>query len=153
YDLSGVAEASLPGGVSVLAAGRYGYPGPLIHLVAPAVDLDYWDYQVRVDWYGLTLQALGSYDSLSTGTGTTGGGGAGGGGGGGGGVSPQLVIEFHRLQLREHARLGSMEVEAALVGGIDRMALFSGQGVQKLSLAARAGLQARPWSWLMISAG
>ncbi|HJZ87194.1 MAG TPA: TonB-dependent receptor [Polyangia bacterium] len=129
YDSSLLAEVRLPGGVQVLAAGRYGYPAPIIHLVDSRVDLSYWDYQLRVDWQGLTAEALGSYDSLTIAqlpTGRT-------------NAAAQLLVEFHRLQLRERTRRGRLELETALVGGLDRMSIFSGEGVQKLALAARTG--------------
>ena len=32
---------------SVLAAGRYGYPGPILSAITSNVKLDYWDYQTR----------------------------------------------------------------------------------------------------------
>src|SRR6185369_9819518 len=42
--------------------------------------------------------------------------------------------------------------EAAIVGGLDRMALFTGEGVQKLGLSARLSARVRFW-WLTVSAG
>jgi hypothetical protein len=139
YDVSALLETRIPGGITVLAAGRYGYPGPLLNAVQPGIDLSYWDYQLRVDWRGLTLEALGSYDDLSIKLGS-------------GNINGSFLVEFHRLQLREQYHKGRLELEAGLVGGIDRMAIFSGQGVQKLSLTARLGARIRLW-WLTLSAG
>jgi hypothetical protein len=133
FDASALAEARLPGGISVLAAGRYGYPSGIIDLVQPGVNLSYWDYQFRFDWKGLTVEALGAYDSLSIDLVQ-----AGGGQPMPGDPAAQTVIEFHRLQLRERAQIGRMELEAAIVGGLDRLSVFSGQGVEKLGLSARA---------------
>lgn len=143
YDTSALIETRIPGGVAVLIAGRYGYPGPILGAVEPGVNLVYWDYQLRVDWKGLTLEALGSHDELT--------------------LDPQqqtlvagasgsFLVEFHRLQLREQYRRGRFELEAAIVGGVDKMALFSGQGVQKLSLAARVNARYKVW-WLALAAG
>jgi hypothetical protein len=144
YDTSALVEVKIPGGASLLAAGRYGYPGLIFSAIVPGVGLTYWDYQLRLDWKGLTVEALGSYDSLSIDNGTM--------GGGGGGVAPQLLVEFHRVQIREQLRRGRFELEAALVGGLDRMAIFGGQGVQKLALSARINARAKVW-WLTLSAG
>ncbi len=136
YDVSAVAEARLPGDLLVTASGHFGYPGPIIRLVEPDVDIQYWDYQLRLDWKGLTLEAIGSYDnvvlpndlfasqsSLSL-------------------TADQLELTFHRVQLRERARLGVAELEAAVVGGYDQMIVF-GFGVRKLALNARANIKAR----------
>src|SRR5262249_36052320 len=112
YDVSALAEARIPGGVSVLAAGRYGFPGPLIHLLAPGVDLSYLGYQLRVEWRGLTLEALGSFDSLAISQAQLGQPPS--------AAAAQFMVEFHRVQLRELYRRGRFELEAALVGGLDR---------------------------------
>jgi hypothetical protein len=65
YDISALAELPLPRDVRVTVSGRYGYPGPIVKAFDNRVDVSYWDYQMRLDWKGLTLQALGSYDSLT----------------------------------------------------------------------------------------
>ena len=145
YDVSALAEARVPGGVSVLAAGRYGFPGPLIHLVEPGVDVSYWDYQLRADWRGLTLEALGSYDSLSLDLASLNGGRP-------SAVAAQFLVEFHRVQLRDRYRNGPFSLEAAIIGGLDRMAIFSGQGVQKLGLSARLDARLTVWK-VLFSAG
>jgi hypothetical protein len=138
YDASTLGEARLPGGVQVLVAGRYGFPGPIIHLAEPRVDVTYWDYQLRVDWRGLTLEALGSHDSLQFTQSAQ--------------LRLQTLVEFHRLQLREQLRRKSFELEAALVGGIDQMSVLSGQGVQKLALSARINARVK-LSLLTLAAG
>jgi hypothetical protein len=129
YDASALVEARLPGGVSAEAAGRYGFPGPMIGLVQQGVDLTYWDYQLRVDWRGLTLEALGSYDSLTLDLATI--------NNRPGQAADQFLVEFYRIQLRDRYKNGNFDLEAALVGGLDRMSIFGGQGVQKLALSAR----------------
>jgi hypothetical protein len=144
YDTSALVEVRIPHGVSLLAAGRYGYPGLLFGAIQPGVDLSYWDYQLRLDWKGLTVEALGAYDSLSIDATAT--------GGGGNGPAAQLLVTFHRVQIREQYRRGRLELEAAIVGGLDRMAIFGGQGVQKLALSARLNARVKVW-WLTLAAG
>jgi TonB family protein len=44
-----VREPVAPLGGTVTVAGRYGYPGLILSLLAPNVSLAYWDYQTRFD--------------------------------------------------------------------------------------------------------
>ncbi|MFO0578578.1 MAG: TonB-dependent receptor [Polyangia bacterium] len=136
YDLSGLVELPLPREVRVTVSGHYGYPGPIVKAFDNRVDVSYWDYQLRLDWKGLTAQALGSYDSVSI-------------------ADPRLSAmagmdvqntfrqTFHRLQLRYVAHLGRHELEAGLVGGLDEMTIFQGNGVRKLSLNLRVNATLR----------
>jgi hypothetical protein len=131
FDVGGLVELPLPRDVRITVSGRYGYPGPIVKAFDNRVDVSYWDYQLRLDWKGLTVQALGSYDSLtiadprlSTMAGVE--------------VQNTFRQTFHRLQLRYVAHLGRHEIETGLVGGIDEMTIFQGNGVRKLSLNARA---------------
>ena len=139
YDISAAVELPLPSEVRVTVSGHYGYPGPLVHAIDSRVSVSYWDYQFRLDWRGLTVQALGSYDELSitdprliTGTAAT------------PTATPTGVPDnsfrqtFHRLQLRYRAHRGPLQVETAAVGGIDELTIFQGNGVRKLSLNLRA---------------
>src|SRR5262249_50015460 len=64
YDLSALGEAKLPGGVALEVGGHSGYRGPLIGLFERGVDVQYWDYQARLDWKGLTAEALGAFDAI-----------------------------------------------------------------------------------------
>ena len=70
-DAGALLEAPLDDGRgSVLAAGRYGYPGPILSAVTSSVKLDYWDYQTRATWRiadhdTLGAFAFGSHDRLS----------------------------------------------------------------------------------------
>jgi hypothetical protein len=133
FDASGLAEASLPGGVSVVASGRYGYPGPIINAIDNRIHLQYWDYQARVAWRGLSLQALGSYDYLKfelPGLGTT-------------RAPNEFRQTFHRLHLRYRERFGRIELDSGIVGGLDEMNAFGGFGVRQLSLAMRANVHVR----------
>jgi hypothetical protein len=70
-DAGALLEAPLDDGRgSVLAAGRYGYPGPILSAITSSVKLDYWDYQTRATWRiadhdTLGIFALGSHDYLA----------------------------------------------------------------------------------------
>ncbi len=134
YDLSAAAEFKLKSDVRVTLSGHYGYPGPILHAIDNRVNLSYWDYQVRLDWHGLTVEALGSYDDLT--------------------LTRQeikkaktievpddFILTFHRLQVRQRGQNGRLSYEAAVGGGIDQMQVFGGSGVRKLALFARANLR------------
>ncbi len=131
YDVSAMLEAPLPGGLRVTLSGHYGYPGPIVHAIDSRVDVGYWDYQLRLDFRGLTVQALGSFDEVTI-------------------VDPNLSamaqkpvdntfrVMFHRLQaVYRHSGAG-WQLEAGAVGGVDEMTIFQGNGVRKLSLNLRA---------------
>jgi hypothetical protein len=136
YDVSGLGEVNLGKGVRVEVAGHYGYPSFLIHALDSGVGVQYGDYQFRLDWRGLTVEALGSYDSLDIQSNPTRG-------------PFQSVLEFHRVQVRERDRVKNLETEAAIVGGIDHMltsasgSATGATGVEKLSLGWRFNLRAR----------
>lgn len=139
FDLGGLVELALPHEVRLTMSGHYGYPGPIVHAIDNRVGVSYWDYQLRLDWKGLTLQALGSFDEVNIDAAL---------------LSGRLSTEapavqtfrlsFHRVQLRHAVHLGRMELETAAVGGIDQMTAFQGTGVNKLSLSLRA---VAAWRW------
>src|SRR5581483_7543389 len=145
YDLSVLAELKLPKGVRVVIAGQYGYPSFVIHLVDNRIDLQYGDYQVRLDWRGLTVEALGSLDSLHIATDQF-----------SGGLLSQVPslfrLEFHRLQVRQRQRVGRAELEAAIVGGFDDNVILDGTGVRKLSLGWRFNADVR-WRRFRLQVG
>jgi TonB family protein len=104
-------------GATVTAAGRYGYPGFLLSLATNQASLSYWDYQLRVDGgtkaNGWTVFAFGANDELDT-------------------VAanadpndpnppltPSLILNFHRLDLRYHQTIGRLETIYRVVGGYD----------------------------------
>ncbi len=136
YDLGAIVEAKLPKGVRLTVSGKYGFPGYLVRLFQERADLQYWDFQLRLDWKGLTVQVLGSFDLLSiphdvtqnrmkvT-------------------IDDRYRLAFYRLQIRDREHWGRVDFEAALVGGIDEMAAFGGVGVRKLSLAGRINVSSR----------
>ena len=136
YDLSGLVEASLPKGVKLTVSGHYGWPAFIVHLIDKKADLQYWDFELRLDWKGLTVEAIGSFDSLAFardqhtgGTKET--------------IQDRFRLAFYRLQVRDRERWGRVELETAVVGGIDELASFGGAGVRKQSLAFRANLSAK----------
>jgi hypothetical protein len=140
FDVSAALETALPHDLRVTVSGSYGWPGQLVRLFSPGTDVEYADYQLRADWHGLTLQALGSYDSLKLADSS------------GKGDPSEFRLTFHRLQLRHRARRGRLRYEAALVGGYDQMLALSGDAIEKLALTARANLSVR-WSRITVSAG
>ncbi|MEO6951671.1 MAG: hypothetical protein ABI321_07650 [Polyangia bacterium] len=136
YDLSGLVEATLPKGVKLTLSGHYGWPAFLVHLFDKKADLQYWDFQMRLDWKGVTVQALGSFDSLSfardqltNGQKET--------------IQDRFRLAFYRVQIRDRERWGRVELETGVVGGIDELASFGGAGVRKESLAFRANVSAK----------
>jgi hypothetical protein len=81
---------------SVLVAGRYGYPGPIIGAVTSSVRLGYWDYQARGtfaldDHNSVGVFAFGSHDYLGTAQTNNGRVGP---------IVEQLASDFHRVDLR-----------------------------------------------------
>jgi hypothetical protein len=146
YDVGGLVEATLPKGVKLTVAGHYGWPAFIVKLFDDRVDLSYWDYQLRLDWKGLTIQAIGSFDALSFTREQP-------------GPDNKMVkvddrfrLAFYRLQIRDRERWGRVELETAIVAGIDELASFGGTGVRKLSLAFRANVSAR-WKRFRLLAG
>ena len=135
FDLSALVELPLPKDVRITLSGHYGYPGPIIHAIDSRVDVGYWDYQLRLDWKGLTVQALGSYDSVSISDPSL------SGGSGNPPVDNTFRTTFHRLQVRYRHQIGRHAVEIGAVGGIDEMTIFQGNGVRKMALNLRAQAQ------------
>jgi len=135
---------------SLLAAGRYGYPGPILGLIDSSDKLGYWDYQARATWRldnrdAVGVFAFGSHDYLGTSQ--------------NGATVEQLGSDFHRVDLRYDRDLddGHLRVAATLGhdvqgggGGND------GQGpaiVTDLSAALRAQLDQKLATGLRLRAG
>jgi TonB family protein len=103
--------------VTVLAAGRYGYPGPIVSAVTSTLRLGYWDYQARVTWRTddrntLSLFAFGSHDYLgaaSINNGQT------------GPIVEQLGSDFHRIDLRYDRALHEGHIRVAATLGYDSL--------------------------------
>src|SRR5205823_3040096 len=100
-------------------AGHYGYPGFLVHAFDDRVNLTYWDYQLRLDWKGLTVEAIGSFDEITLGRDVT-----------MMGVTKRVNdpfrLDFYRVQVRDREKFGRADFEVGLVGGVDELASFSG---------------------------
>ena len=139
-DAGALLEAPLDDGRgSVLAAGRYGYPGPVIGAITSTVKLGYWDYQTRATWRvgdrdTLGIFAFGSHDYLGTASTNNGQVGP---------IIEQLGSDFHRVDLRYDRALvdGHLRIAAALgydnqggAAGADGAAVTS---VTNLSAAVR----------------
>jgi hypothetical protein len=100
---------------SVLAAGRYGYPGPLVSAISSNVALGYWDYQTRATWRiadrdTIGVFAFGSHDYLgtaSTNNGQT------------GPIVETLGSDFHRVDLRYDRELEGGHIRVAATLGYD----------------------------------
>jgi hypothetical protein len=105
FDAGGLVESPFDGDRgSVLVAGRYGYPGPILSAVTSSVKLGYWDYQGRATWRlgardTIGVFAFGSHDYLGTAPqrGDT----------QSSQITEQIGSDFHRLDLRyDHALEG-----------------------------------------------
>jgi hypothetical protein len=133
YDVGGLVELSLPKEIRISVSGHYGYPGPILRAIDNRIQLDYWDYQVRLDWRFLTFQVLGGYDALALSLGKE--------------LeysSPQSTrTMFHRAQIRLHGESGKVSGEAALFGGYDEAGDISDRGVNKLMAGARGFVRVR----------
>jgi len=98
-------------------AARYGYPGFLLGLATNQLSLSYWDYQLRLDGgnanNGWTVFAYGANDELDTRAATATPGTP------APPLTPELVLTFHRLDLREHRTQGPFDETFRLVLGYD----------------------------------
>ena len=125
-----VATPLADGRADVVAAGHYGYPGPLLSLFAPDVGLSYWDYQARAharitDRDELGVFAFGSFDSLSSRNAIS------------GKMDEVLGIQFHRVDFRWDRRTGGAGMlRVALTLGYDRTA--AGQGLGQIGASSSA---------------
>ncbi len=103
---------------TVTAAARYGFPGLLLSLATNQVSLSYWDYQLRVDGgnkaNGWTLFAFGARDELDTVSANADPNAS------NPPLSPALILEFHRLDLRYHQTISDFETTYRLIFGSDK---------------------------------
>jgi TonB family protein len=115
---------------SVLVAGRYGYPGPIVSAITSSVQLGYWDYQTRATWRvadrdTIGVLAFGSHDYLGTASTINGQTGP---------TVEQLGSDFHRVDLRYDRALddGHLRIAATLgydsQGGAGRSSSSSSSG-------------------------
>lgn len=125
---------------TLLLAGRYGYPGPILTAVSDEVKLGYWDYQARGSYRvgrrdTLAVFAFGSHDYLAQ-------------------RSPsgdpqasqrfeeQFVSDSHRVDLRYDRALSDGRLRLALTGGYDKQGADPTY-VKTRTLAARLELEQR----------
>lgn len=137
-------------GATATVAARYGYPGAALSLADGETSLSYWDYQLRLDGgnarSGWTVFAFGARDELST-------------------VpedadpmdpnppkEPQLILGFHRLDLRARHGKGMFDGAYRLVGGYDH-SISAGTDVSLMSLEPGARWRLRPDKSLELVAG
>ena len=138
-DANAYMEAPLGGGSSVAVAARYGYPGLLVSLFAPGVDLQYWDYQARADLRidrrtTAQLVWIGSFDLLSIREQSD-------------GDTTTTIVQFHRAEVRLIRDLGNhAELGLALRGGYDESSISSSDQ-SSLSVAfSTATIGPRVWA-------
>ncbi len=97
---------------TALVGGRYSYTGLVLSLVAPDVDLEYWDYQSRITYdvgkrTTLGVFAFGGFDFLGETV--------------DGEKQTAFSTEFHRLDLRlSHEASRHTRLDVAATFGIDR---------------------------------
>jgi hypothetical protein len=107
-DAGALVEAPIDDGrFTVLAAGRYGYPGPILSAITSSVSINYWDYQTRATWRmtdhdTLGVFVFGSHDYLASQSFGSRASNTGGASQGDSGTSlkEQIVSDFHRIDLR-----------------------------------------------------
>jgi hypothetical protein len=126
-DIMGRVEVPVGGG-SLTVAGRYGYPGPVVHLFSPQTTLAYWDYQTRLllpltDHDRFELVWFGSYDSA-------------------GFVDSRhhqsvFAFEFHRVEARLIRSIGRFELGSALQFGYEHSQIDTGLQVHATRLGPR----------------
>lgn len=145
FDVSALVELPLPADVRITASGHYGYPGPIVHAIDDRVDLSYWDYQVRLDVRGWTLQALGSYDRVTIADPSLFGGSA-------QPTENSFRTTFHRVNLSHKRLWNKHKLTFGATLGLDEMTIFQGNGVRKLSASARA-LGAFVWPKVTLNVG
>jgi TonB family protein len=107
-------------GITVTAAGRYGYPGLLLSLATSQASLSYWDYQLRIDGgnprNGWTFFAFGAGDELDTRAANATPGQP------NPPLTPALILEFHRMELRAYHGAGNLDGLYRVVVGYDQTA-------------------------------
>jgi TonB family protein len=116
FDAGGLVETPLDDGKgSVLLAGRYGYPGPILSAITSNVKLGYWDYQARATWRltdhdTLGVFAFGSHDYLGAASSMNGVPGP---------IVEELGSDFHRVDLRYDHALAAGHLRIAATLGYD----------------------------------
>jgi TonB family protein len=140
FDAGALVEAPFGsrGQGTALVAGRYSYTAAILSLVAPEVDLTYWDYQARF-YYDVTpklrlgLFSFGAFDKFLALDSE--------------GERQGAATQFHRIDLRAELRPSARtQAKFALTLGVDRTEAPGDDGLPDTRLedhllAARASLQ------------
>jgi TonB family protein len=138
YDIGALIESPIAQGRgTLLASGRYGYPGLIVSLVSPEARLSYWDYQARATWdLGKRDRVgaffFGSYDFL-------------------GEYKPKqdetntiFETEFHRIDLRwDHQLSDTGQMRTALTVGWDQTSSQGDFAVRDRMIGARMHMEER----------
>jgi TonB family protein len=110
-------EPIRPLGATVTVAARYGYPGFILGLATNQVSLSYWDYQARIDGgtarNGWTAFFFGANDELDTQAATAAPNTP------SPPLTPELILGFHRIDLRDHQTQGRFDETLRVVLGRD----------------------------------
>ncbi len=109
FDASAMVESPIDGSSTALVAGRFGYPSPLVSLVAPSLTLGYGDYTARVvrkisSSDTISLLVIGGYDHIEDTSGDL----------------PSIDLQFHRIDLRYDRRWADGAIRVAGTFGYDQ---------------------------------
>jgi hypothetical protein len=130
---------------SVLVAGRYGYPGPILSAVSSDLQLGYWDYQARATFRfterdSIGMLAFGSHDYLASRDQQT------------AQMVEQFRSDFARVDLRYDHAFSAGQLRVALTGGYDSQG-SAPTFIRDQSLAARLSFQQKLADNLQLRAG
>ena len=110
--------------VTFTGAGRIGYPGELISLLTDDFNLEYWDYQTRLDGgtprNGWTLSALGARDQIQSRPAPD------------EPLETTLRYEFHRVDIKHRYGSGAFSLKSQVATGQDLTSFGEENGSIKL---------------------
>jgi TonB-dependent receptor-like protein len=110
-DSSALLDTPLDADTNLTLSGRYSYANPVLHLFASDMDVEYWDYQARVQRRlsardRLSVLAFGAHDALTDLN--------------DGKLRTLYGIDFHRVAVRYDHELPRGSVRLQTLGGWDR---------------------------------
>ncbi|HYQ15212.1 MAG TPA: TonB-dependent receptor [Polyangiaceae bacterium] len=136
-DSSALLDTPLGPSANLTLSGRYSYANPVLHLFSSDTNVQYWDYQARLqrrlsEKSRLTLLAFGAHDSLTDHDND-------------GKLRTLYGIDFHRAAMRYERQLERGRVALQLLGGWDRSLARDGDvkvddGSSELKLEVEHGL-------------
>jgi hypothetical protein len=118
---------------SVALGGRYSYTAAIVSMLAPEVELDYWDYQVKTTQYlsdkdTVGVFALGSMDLVKSSD--------------SGDPDSLIGTEFHRVDLRYERRFDARSrLRSGLTLGYDKTLAGATIAVRDRMIAARSAYE------------